>query len=450
MAALGQFSSGCLLKIPDFHRGYDSGDEALSEECMSVSSEHISAPGTTGSVSSFIRRIVDTTDSEEAFAVFNLTALQQRAKTWFNCMPRVQPFYAVKCNPDPRILHVLADMGSNFDCASKGEIDLVKALGVDLDERVIYANPCKLPTHLRYARAVGVKMTTFDTESELHKVKQYYPEAALVLRIRADDPNARCQLGNKFGAGPQDVLPLLRLAKELGLNVIGISFHVGSGATNPAAFAAAIASARRVWDEALGLGFQMRLLDLGGGFSGLDDVDGLALCPVASAINSALDKHFPPADDLRIIAEPGRYLVEACVTIATNVYGNRRNVISCGSESKVSMDYWVSDGVYGTMNCVLFDHARPQPVPLLVCPRDTISEETFPSVIFGPTCDGLDRLQEEFQLPLLQNGDWLLFPFMGAYTLAACTNFNGYNIVQMKRYYVWSVTDGVTPPEATA
>jgi len=205
----------------------------------------------------------------------------------------VKPFYAVKCNPDARIIRLLADCGCNFDCASKGEIDLVRALGVDLGDRVIYANPCKLPTQMRYARAVGVKMTTFDTESELHKFKKNWPEAELVLRIRADDPNARCQLGNKFGAGPQDVLPLLRLAKELGLNVIGVSFHVGSGATNPAAFVAAIASARRVWDEALGLGFQMRLLDLGGGFSGFDDVAGATLLPVAAVINSALDEHFP-------------------------------------------------------------------------------------------------------------------------------------------------------------
>ena len=209
-------------------------------------------------------------------------------------MPRVHPCYAVKCNPDEGLLAVLASLGAGFDCASEAEIAQVLALGVSPD-RVVYAHPCKPPKQIRWAAAHGVNLTTFDTESELLKMAQHHAGSGLLLRIRADDPAARCQLGNKYGAELASVPRLLDVARDLGLPLRGVSFHVGSGAKNPAAFRAAVEAARHVFDLALALGFDMDTLDLGGGFCGGDfDAAGqVDLGGVPSAINAALDDLFP-------------------------------------------------------------------------------------------------------------------------------------------------------------
>lgn len=390
----------------------------------------------------FIESKIDTDKLEEAFYVIDLRPVFRRWLTWMQLMPRVKPHYAVKCNPNPAILGLLAALGAGFDCASAKELDIVSSLGVDVSKRVIFANPCKLPGHIRHAFSVGCYLTTFDTESELWKIKQLYPTMELVLRIRADDPNARCQLGNKFGTEMADVPGLLNKAHEMGLKVVGISFHVGSGATDPAAFTAAIRSARIAWDTAAALGFPLRVLDIGGGFCGEHDVDGRALAPVAEAVNAALAEHFPTSMEIQVIAEPGRYFAEACATLATNVYGHRRRVVADGDsgETKVAMDYWISDGLYGSMNCLVYDHATLAPKTLHITSKP--NNCMYPSTLFGPTCDGLDVVARDIPMPLLETGDWVVFPCMGAYTMAAGSDFNGFNITQMKRYYVWSL-DGV-------
>ena len=174
---------------------------------------------------------------------------------------------AVKCNDDPAVLQTLATLGTGFDCASKAEISKVLTLGVE-PERIIYAHPCKTASHIRFAAETAVRKTTFDNEPELHKIKQLHPGAQLVLRIRADDPKAICNLGIKFGAKLPEAKRLLGVAQALGLDVIGVSFHVGSGCTNADAYGKAISWAREVFDHAASIGMNLTLLDIGGGFPG--------------------------------------------------------------------------------------------------------------------------------------------------------------------------------------
>lgn len=164
-------------------------------------------------------------------------------------MPSVMPFYAVKCYPEPAILRLLAALGTGFDCASKGEVEMMLKLGVH-PSRIIFAHPCKRPCDIRYAREHGVEFTTFDTESELTKIANYNPGFKCVLRIRADDPEARVPLGLKYGANPDEAGKLLATAKRLGLNVVGVSFHVGSACKNLATFSTAIEKAREVGHRA--------------------------------------------------------------------------------------------------------------------------------------------------------------------------------------------------------
>ena len=165
-------------------------------------------------------------------------------------MPRVVPFYAVKCYPEPGLLRLLAALGTGFDCASKGEVETVLQLGV-APSRIIFAHPCKRPCDMRYAKEHHVQHTTFDTESELYKIAAHHPGFRCVLRIRADDPEARVPLGLKYGANPEEAAKLLATAAKLKLQVVGVSFHVGSACKNLATFTTAIEKAREVRGEPL-------------------------------------------------------------------------------------------------------------------------------------------------------------------------------------------------------
>lgn len=132
----------------------------------------------------------------------------------------------MKCNPERGLLKRLAQNGAGFDCASLGELQTVLGLGVHAS-RIIYTNPVKTPTSLRHARKMGVQLLVFDNDEELQKIKEVYPEATLLLRIAVKNPSAVIQLSDKFGAEPPSSLHLLRRAVDLGMDVAGISFHVG-------------------------------------------------------------------------------------------------------------------------------------------------------------------------------------------------------------------------------
>lgn len=320
---------------------------------------------------------------------------------------------AVKCNPDDEVLRLLARLGTGFDCASQAEIERVLRLGVD-PARIIYAQPCKTISYIRYAAGMGVKQMTFDNADELHKIRAFFPDAELVLRILTDDSASLCRLSAKFGASLEKTQELLHLARSLNLNVTGVSFHVGSGASDPASFTKAVQDARRVFDQATSAGFDLKMLDVGGGF-----VDQ-TFETFANALTEALDEHFPP--HIRIIGEPGRYYVANAFTLATNVIA-RRDVQDSLTGKQAYMIY-LNDGVYGNFSNIIFDHQHPS-ARILDC-RDPYHTATEYS-IWGPTCDGIDVITECCTLPgLLNVGDWLLFEEMGAYTKCSATRFNGF------------------------
>lgn len=262
-------------------------------------------------------RVYAANTDADAFYTVDLGAALCRWEEWRTALPRLKPFYAVKCCNEPALLETLSRLGCSFDCASPAEMELVLAHGATPD-RIIYAHAVKPPSHIAAARAVGVGLMTFDSTYELDKVKAMHPSASMVLRIHAADPHARCQLGNKFGALPYEVEGLLLHALKLNLHVRGVSFHIGSGAMGTHAYTAAIEQARGVFDLAERLGLPpLTLLDIGGGFS--NDT----LRPAAAAITAALDAHFPMDSGVEVIAEPGRFFAESTHTLCCAVYGKR-------------------------------------------------------------------------------------------------------------------------------
>jgi len=244
----------------------------------------------------------------------------------------------------------------------------------------------------------------------------------MVLRILADDPSAVCSFGIKFGAAPSDALALLQSAKSLGVNVIGVSFHVGSGCNNAEAFHDAVAAARRVFADGASLGFEFSMLDVGGGFPGHDS-SRISFKDIANVLNAALDRYFPEEMGVSLISEPGRYYVASAGTLAVNVVAKRIKTHGTSSDAERTIMYFVNDGVYGSFNCLMYDHATVTP-HLLREPSE--AGTTQRSSFWGPTCDSLDCLVKSIDFPETHIGDWIIFEDMGAYTLAAGSCFNGF------------------------
>lgn len=363
--------------------------------------------------------------AEDPFYVVDLDSAVARLQLWRSLLPDVAPYYAVKCNPDTLMLSTLALHGVNFDCASRAEIQAVLDLGVPAS-RIVYANPCKQPSHLSFAARSGVALTVADSEAELRKMADYHPEGELLLRLAVDDSQAQCVMSCKYGAPLGEMRHLLATAHELGLRVRGVSFHVGSGCYAPDAFADAVERAAHVFDvaEASGLHPAMDVLDIGGGFPGRDTA-ALSFADIAAALRPALARHFPASRGVALIAEPGRFFVAQSHTLAVNVIGKKTPPPSPSEEAAAAAPapmYFVNDGLYGSFNCVLYDHAQPVSKVLSSTAPPGPAQ---PCSLWGPTCDGLDCIAKDAALPELAVGDWLYFDDMGAYTAAAGSTFNG-------------------------
>ena len=420
-------------------------------------------------VEELMREIADASEDQQAFYVVDLTTVLQKLACWKEYMPRVKPFYAVKCNNDEAVCRLLARAGCGFDCASQAEIEQVLELGVPVDQ-IIYANPCKQASMLRFARASNVRLMTADNVEELQKICKCFPEARVVLRIAVDDSKSVCRFNSKFGAPPREWDALLAKARELGLNIAGFSFHVGSGCGDLQPFADAVSSARDAFELARSYGFTPSLLDVGGGYPGHDS-GNLRFEDVARTVSGALDVHFPAGCGVEIIAEPGRYMCSASHSYAVAVIARRAlsaaqladagEIESFGARPgkeaeaeaqpmfsaahgygdeaaaaarQPEVALYINDGVYGSFNCVVFDHAVVVPRPLhapAAGRRGRVATK-----LFGPTCDSIDVVVGCVELPELAVGEWLCFRDMGAYTRCAATRFNGQGAHSV--HYVWA------------
>lgn len=363
-----------------------------------------------------INNILEGNTTEEAFYIMDIGKIYRQVQAWSEHLPEITPYYAVKCNPNELILKILASLDVNFDCASKNEIASVVSVTED-PSRIIFANPCKMSNQIKYARANDVDLMTFDSDHELYKIKLYHPYSDLVLRIKVDDSNSLCKFGCKFGVELSNVKQLLEIAKTLSLNVVGISFHVGSGCKNPGQFRSAIMDAKKCFDIAEELGMNFNLLDIGGGFED-DTFEGTARV-VRDAIKEASFE-----DDVRFIAEPGRFFASSSHTLVVNVIG-KKDITDPETGEKMFI-YYLNDGMYGSFNCVHFDHAKP-----IICPFNERNGKLYKSKIFGPTCDSMDKIADEVLLPELAIGEWCYIENFGAYTCAAASTFNGFTNTHM-------------------
>jgi diaminopimelate decarboxylase len=363
-----------------------------------------------------INDFLEDNQSERAFYIINLGSLFDSYTNWIKLLPNVHPYYAVKCNPNPVILDALASLGCNFDCASENEMKMVIEITKD-PSRIIFANPCKMSSQIRYARANDVDLMTFDCEEELYKIKLYHPYAKLVLRLAVDDSKSRCKFNKKFGCKLSQVEELLNIVKTLKLDVIGFSFHVGSGCSSADTFYDAIYECRKACDIAERVGIGISVIDIGGGFPGVDK--NIKFEDIAKRINDGIAEFFIEKAAIQFIAEPGRYFAESSHTLVLNVIG-KKNIIDEETGEKIIV-YYLNDGIYGSFGCIYFDHNNP-----VVLPFNERNNELHKSRLFGPTCDSIDLISNDIMLPELAVGEWVYVENFGAYTVASSSNFNGF------------------------
>uniref|UniRef100_A0A8D2J7P7 Antizyme inhibitor 2 n=1 Tax=Varanus komodoensis TaxID=61221 RepID=A0A8D2J7P7_VARKO len=358
------------------------------------------------------------------FFVADLEAVVKKHLRLLKALPRIKPFYALKCNHGKGVVQMLAALGAGFGCTNKAEVELVKSTGVPSD-RIICTSPCKQISLIRYAARQGLQLMTFDNEVELGKIARSHPSARMILCLAADDSRSSSRLSMKFGATLKTCRHLLETAKEMNVEVVGISLHTGGSCTDLQIITPSIADARLVFEMGAELGYKMHLLDIGGVFPGAEESRG-RLEETAAVVNSALDLYFPEGCGVEIIAELGRYYVDSAFTLAVNIVA-KREVPLPGSEDeepggKKSFIYHINEGVYSSFGSVIFSSACPTPV-LLKKPSPDLPLHS--SSFWGPTGDGLDRVAEGLELPELHVGDWLLFENMGAHTVPAATSLRG-------------------------
>ncbi|RFC67455.1 MULTISPECIES: ornithine/lysine decarboxylase [Mesorhizobium] len=349
--------------------------------------------------------------------IVDLEVVRENYKAFEKALPDSRIFYAVKANPAPEILRLLASLGSCFDTASVAEVEMALDAGA-APHRISYGNTIKKERDIARAYELGIRLFAVDCVEEVEKIARVAPQARVFCRVLTDGEGAEWPLSRKFGCVPAMAVEVLRHARKLGLDAYGVSFHVGSQQCDLSAWDRALGDAKKVFATLAEEGITLKMVNMGGGFPTryLKDV------PVARAygesIFEALRKHFGNAIPETII-EPGRGMVGNAGVIKSEVV-----LISKKADNDNVRWVYLDIGKFGGL-AETMDEAIRYPI---LTPRD--GDEKAPCVLAGPTCDSADVLYEKTPYPLplsLTIGDEVLIEGTGAYTTTySAVAFNGF------------------------
>jgi len=353
------------------------------------------------------------TAASTPYLAMDLDAVSHSYGVLTGALPEVTLHYAVKCNPDPRVLGRLAELGCRFEIASVPELELLRELGVEPGE-VLFSNPVKTPAHVRAAHAAGLWRYAFDSVAELDKITAFAPGAAVYVRLSTANSGEVPSEG-KFGVDVDSAARLLRDAADRGLDPYGVTFHVGSQSVDPLAWDTAIDSSARLMNRLLEHGIRVKLLDIGGGFPAAYVRSTPQTERIGKHIRAALERYLPYPVEL--VAEPGRALVAEAGTMVATVIG----VAERHGQRWVHLDVGAFNGM---MEALETGNRLRYPV------SDSRRSATLvPHHITGPTCDSQDTVL--YNAPLsdtLTVGDLVYIHSAGAYTTSYASRFNGFDL----------------------
>jgi ornithine decarboxylase len=347
------------------------------------------------------------------FLIIDSSIVREKTRRFAAAMPRVRPHYAVKANPDPRVLKVLVEEGAGFEIASTAELDLLLTLGVRAAE-IFYSNPVKSRDQIAYAAAKGVEWFVIDSTDELRRVHSIKADAKLYLRIDTPNIGSDWPLAGKFGAHTGEVREIVATAAKLKADLAGIGFHVGSQCRNPENWRVGIEKARAIFDQMAKVGLNPRLLNIGGGFPVRHVKPIPAIEVIGDVVNRALE-NFPA--NVRVIAEPGRFLVSDAGYFVCRIMGTATRA----GKRWMHLDAGLFGGIIETAEGLKYKIRTDRSGP------DT------PWNVAGPTCDSIDVVMRDEPLPSdLQEGDYIYIRNAGAYTTAYASNFNGFPLPDVR------------------
>ena len=363
-----------------------------------------------------VESYIHTHDFARPTLVLDLDAVERQFLALSAGLGRAHIHYAVKANPEPVVIERLVALGSGFDAASRGEIELVLSQGAEA-ARVSFGNTVKRASDIAFAHHAGVTLFAADAEEELDKIAANAPGARVYIRLLVDNPEADWPLSRKFGVPPARVLPLLAHARALGLVPHGLSFHVGSQTREARMWGGTLDRVAEVWHAARAAGFALQLLNIGGGFPAFYGTAIDHPADYAAAVMALIAARF--GDVAEIMAEPGRGLVAEAGAIAAEVL-----LVSRKSEDDLHRWVYLDIGKFSGLAETIDEAIRYQ----FVTPRD--GAPTGPCILAGPSCDSADVLYEKrpVNLPLtLRAGDKVIIRNCGAYTSSyASIGFNGF------------------------
>ena len=346
---------------------------------------------------------------ETPFMVLDLEEVEYQYKALQAALPGVKLFYAVKSLSHPSLIKRLKNLGSQFDLATTGEVELVKGLGVQ-GENCIHTHPIKKDKDIKAALAFGCHRFVVDNPAEVLKFIPYKNQVELLVRVSFRSQDAVVDLSRKFGCALEELPGLVNLAIENDLTVSGLSFHVGSQSLSPMAQVNAIKASIDAMNEMTHV--HWKWLDIGGSFPVSYQGPVTPIDDFCAPLMDAL-KELP--EGLEVFAEPGRFIAAPSMIEVMTIMGKAKR--------GARIWYYLDDGVYGALSGQMYDHAKYPISPLK--PIDPMGD-FYPSVLAGPTCDSVDVVDEDIELPELQVGDIMVARQMGAYTIASATEFNYY------------------------
>ncbi|MDN2567268.1 ornithine/lysine decarboxylase [Aquibium sp. A9E412] len=349
--------------------------------------------------------------------VVDLDVVRDNFRAFEKALPDSRIFYAVKANPAPEILRLLASLGSSFDTASVAEIEMALEAGAT-PGRISYGNTIKKERDIARAYDLGIRLFAVDCPEEVDKIARVAPGSRVFCRVLTDGEGAEWPLSRKFGCVPAMAVDVLRHAAAQGLDAYGVSFHVGSQQTDLSAWDKALGDAKTVFATLADEGIVLKMVNMGGGFPTRYLKDVPAAQAYGQAIFEALSRHFGNRLPETII-EPGRGMVGNAGVIKSEVV-----LISKKADNDNVRWVYLDIGKFGGL-AETMDEAIRYPI---VTPRD--GDEAAPCVLAGPTCDSADVLYEKTPYPLplsLTIGDEVLIEGTGAYTTTyASVAFNGF------------------------
>jgi ornithine decarboxylase len=349
--------------------------------------------------------------------VLSINQVVENYQKFVEGMPAAHVHYAVKANPEPKLLRKLNELGSKFDAASIREIELCLEAGAP-PEHISFGNTVKYTSHITQAFNLGIRLFAADAEEELAKIAEYAPGSRVFIRILVENSQAEWPLSRKFGCRSDMALQLLHRAKDLGLTPEGLSFHVGSQTRHPEMWFDCLEMVSKIWAIARYQGIELSLLNIGGGFPSYYGTPITDPVEYGRVLTEKISSLFPGLQYL--MAEPGRGMVANIGMIAC-----RTLLVSKKSASDEHRWVYLNIGRFNGLAETESEAIKYQ----LIVPAKMNSEMTK-CIVAGPTCDSADVLYEtnKVDMPVdLCNNDLVIIKNTGAYTTTYSTiAFNGF------------------------